>query len=66
MTTEIRGNRRSRTVVSVYKARDGWRWHRTAVNGNIVSESGEAYVRRCDAVRMASKLNPDCKIEIDS
>jgi uncharacterized protein YegP (UPF0339 family) len=29
--------------VMVYRAEDGWRWRAIADNGEIVSESGEAY-----------------------
>ena len=29
--------------VKVYRGEDGWRWHAVAGNGEIVSESGEAY-----------------------
>jgi uncharacterized protein YegP (UPF0339 family) len=29
--------------ITVYKAEDGYRWRARAANGEIVSESGEAY-----------------------
>jgi uncharacterized protein YegP (UPF0339 family) len=29
--------------ITVYRAADGWRWRAQAANGEIVSESGEAY-----------------------
>lgn len=30
-------------TITVYEARDGWRWHMKAANGRIVADSGEAY-----------------------
>lgn len=37
-------------VVHFFKDEAGeWRWHRTAENGQIVSESGEGYVNLDDA-----------------
>lgn len=41
--------------VTVYKAKDGWRWRRRAPNGEIVAESGEAYVRYEDAADGAKR-----------
>jgi hypothetical protein len=35
-----------RMKITVYRAEDGWRWRARAANGEIVSESGEAYENR--------------------
>lgn len=32
--------------VTIYHAKDGWRWRLRAANGRIVAESGEAYTER--------------------
>ena len=42
--------------ISVYEAKDGWRWRMKAPNGRIVADSGEAYVRRSSAVRAADAI----------
>lgn len=39
--------------ITVYNAKDGWRWRMQAPNNRIVAESGEAYTRRASAVRAA-------------
>ena len=39
----------------VYQARDGWRWRLVAANGRIVA-TGEAHIRKADAVRAAANL----------
>lgn len=39
-------------VVTVYEGKDGWRWHRV-VSSDVVSESGEAYANKTDAIDMA-------------
>ena len=45
--------------VEVFRDKAGeHRWRHIAVNQNIVSESGEGYVRLIDAVTMAKKENP--------
>jgi uncharacterized protein YegP (UPF0339 family) len=43
--------------VTVYEAKDGWRWHRKSENGEIVSESGEGYESKSHAEVMAEVLN---------
>ena len=43
--------------VSVYKAKDGYRWHRQSENGRIVSESGEGYANKADAIEIAESVN---------
>lgn len=44
-------------TVTVYAAEDGWRWRRKAPNGEIVSDSGEAYVSQSNARRAARAVN---------
>lgn len=43
-------------TITVYRARDGWRWRLKAANGRIVAESGEAYTRTTSAIRAAKRL----------
>ena len=43
--------------VTVYEAKDGWRWHRQSENGEIVSESGEDYENKGWAVHIATEVN---------
>lgn len=43
-------------TIEFYKAKDGWRWHITARNGDKLADSGEAYVRRIDAVTAARRV----------
>jgi uncharacterized protein YegP (UPF0339 family) len=42
--------------ITVYDAKDGWRWRMTAPNNRIVAESGEAYVRKSSALRAAESM----------
>ncbi len=37
-------------TVTVYKAKDGYRWRAKSRNGRIVAESGEAYVRKAACI----------------
>ena len=46
-------------TLEVYEAKDGWRWRRQAGNGEVISESGEAYTREYDAKDAAVRANPD-------
>jgi uncharacterized protein YegP (UPF0339 family) len=46
--------------ITVYNAKDGWRWRMQAPNHRIVAESGEAYTRRASAVRAAEALVLGC------
>ena len=49
--------------VEVTKDKAGeFRWRHVSLNENIVSESGEGYVRLIDAVRMAKQENPGVPI----
>lgn len=43
----------------VWRAVDGWRWTLTARNGRKVADSGEAYRRRTDCLRMATRFAGD-------
>lgn len=58
-------SKRGKSTVSVYKASDGWRWHRRAPNDRITSESGEAYTSKANCLRIAKKLNPGCVFEVE-
>lgn len=51
--------------VTVYKAEDGWRWHRQAANNEIVSESGEAFLREFYAKESAAKYNPGVPVTVE-
>ncbi len=44
-------------VVTVYEAADGFRWNRKAPNGEIVSESGEAFASLTYARKSARDRN---------
>jgi uncharacterized protein YegP (UPF0339 family) len=51
--------------ITVYRAADGWRWHAKAVNGELVSESGEAYENKSHALEAARRFGPgDAEIEV--
>ena len=39
---------------------DGWRWRRTARNGDIVGSSTEAYVNKSDCIANARRNGMDC------
>ena len=44
-----KNTKKHRAGVTIYEAKDGWRWRARSSNGKIVAESGEAYKRRYDA-----------------
>jgi len=44
----------------IYEARDGWRWRRTARNGNIVGASAEAYTSKQNCIANAQRNGMDC------
>jgi len=46
-------------TLELYQAADGWRWRRRAGNHKIVSDSGEAYVDRRDAIHGMHLANTD-------
>lgn len=43
----------------VYKT-DGWRWRRTASNGNIVGASTQAYSNKSDCIANAQRNGMTC------
>lgn len=45
-------------------ARREWRWRHIAENGQIIATSGEGYVRKQWAYKMAVKLHPGMPIVI--
>jgi uncharacterized protein YegP (UPF0339 family) len=50
----------------VYRAQDGWRWRAEAANGEVVSESGEAYENKAYALEAARRFGPhDAEIEVE-
>jgi uncharacterized protein YegP (UPF0339 family) len=52
--------------VKAYRAADGWRWRALALNGRIVSESGEAYEEKSYAIEAARDFGPrDAVIETE-
>lgn len=51
-------------TVEVYKDADGeYRWRRQSENGRIVSVSGEGYINKEHAVRMATELNVGAEVK---
>lgn len=38
-----------------YQAKDGWRWRRTATNGEVVGAATEGYVNRGDCIANAQR-----------
>jgi hypothetical protein len=50
--------------VTIYKAKDGWRWHARDTNGKLVAESGEAYERQGACLSAASQLFPHARIRV--
>ncbi|MGX6508272.1 YegP family protein [Rhodococcus sp. SJ-2] len=47
-------------TLTLYRDRAGqWRWNRKASNGQIISDSAEAYVDRRDAIHGMHIANPD-------
>jgi uncharacterized protein YegP (UPF0339 family) len=45
----------------IYHATDGWRWRRTARNGQIVGSSSEAYVNQRDCIANAKRNGMSCE-----
>jgi uncharacterized protein YegP (UPF0339 family) len=41
----------------VYEASDGWRWRLFARNGKVIADSGQAYSRRIDCIRLCGRIN---------
>ena len=47
-------------TLELYRDNAGqWRWNRKASNGRVISDSGEAYVDRRDAIHGMHIANPD-------
>jgi uncharacterized protein YegP (UPF0339 family) len=56
-------NERLVDFIDVYEDAAGeWRWRAKSRNGNVVADSGEAYVSRADALAMAKHLFPEAEI----
>jgi uncharacterized protein YegP (UPF0339 family) len=54
-----------RMKITVCQAADGWRWRAKAVNGEIVSESGEPYENKSYALEAARRFGPgEAEIEV--
>jgi uncharacterized protein YegP (UPF0339 family) len=52
--------------ITVYRAADRWRWRAQTANGEIVSESGEAYGNKSYALEAARRFGPaDAEIEVE-
>ena len=48
----------------IYEANDGWRWRLKAQNGNIISDSGQAYKSERNAEN-AARMNAQVSIVMD-
>ncbi|MCD2096551.1 YegP family protein [Rhodococcus rhodochrous] len=47
-------------TLTLFRDRAGfWRWNRKASNGRVISDSGEGYVDRRDAIHGMHIANPD-------
>lgn len=44
----------------IYKAPDGWRWSKTARNGERIGASTEAYVNKSDCIANARRNGMTC------
>ena len=52
--------------IVVYRAQAGWRWRAEPANGEIVSESGEAYENKSYAMEAARRFGPPAaEIEVE-
>ena len=52
--------------IRIYRAIDGWRWRAEPANGEVVSESGEAYENKSYAQEAARRFGPpDAEIEVE-
>jgi uncharacterized protein YegP (UPF0339 family) len=43
---------------TIYEAEDGYRWRARAANGEVISESGEAYENKSYATEAARRFGP--------
>ncbi|MBC05481.1 DUF1508 domain-containing protein [Thalassospira sp.] len=46
----------------LYEAKDGWRWRRTASNGNIVGAATQGYSNKSDCIANAKRNGCDCDL----
>jgi len=46
----------------LYEAKGGWRWRRTASNGNIVGASTQGYSNKSDCIANAKRNGCDCDL----
>lgn len=46
----------------LYEAKDGWRWRRTAKNGEIVGASTQGYSNKADCIANAKRNGCDCDL----
>lgn len=53
-------------VVKVYRGGDGWRWRAMSGNHKTVADSGEAYIRRVDCVRVAERVFGAGVVEVEA
>ena len=53
--TDQRGDR-----WEIYEGKDGWRWRRTAKNGNIVGASTQGYSNKSDCLANAERNGMAC------
>lgn len=44
----------------IYQAADGWRWRRTARNGNIVGAATQGYSNKSDCIENARRNGMQC------
>lgn len=44
----------------IYEGKDGWRWRRTAKNGNIVGASTQGYSHKSDCIANAERNGMTC------
>ena len=44
----------------IYQAADGWRWRRTARNGQIVGAATQGYTNKADCIANAQRSGMDC------
>lgn len=47
----------------IYEAKDGWRWRRTAKNGEIVGASTQGYSNKSDCIANAKRPACDCDLK---
>ncbi|MEQ8391734.1 MAG: DUF1508 domain-containing protein [Thalassospira sp.] len=46
----------------VYETKDGWRWRRTAQNGNIVGAATQGYSKKSDCIANAKRNGCNCDL----